>query len=195
MWTDDVTKSFEGFAEEARERWGETTAYAESARRTRRYGKAEWQAIADEASALYARLVALMRAGAAANDAAVQAAVAEHRAHITRWFYDCTPAILDHGLGEMYVADARFTANLDQHGAGARRSCAMRSRPRRRDPAQLLQLSIEQPGLSRAQSGRLPAKCSRPGCASYGRRSTSSSVASAAPPSPASVASMTSCTR
>jgi hypothetical protein len=35
--------------------------------------------------------------------------------------------------------------------------------------------SIEQPGLWRAQSGRLRAKASRPACSSQGRRSTSSS--------------------
>jgi DNA-binding transcriptional MerR regulator len=122
MSEEDVQKSFGGFdpaqyEDEARARWGDSAASKESARRTKRYGAAEWQAIRDEAAAIYARIVALLRAGAAPGDAAVQAAVADHRAHITRWFYACTPAI-HHGLGEMYVADPRFAANLDAHGAG-----------------------------------------------------------------------------
>jgi MerR family transcriptional regulator, thiopeptide resistance regulator len=40
-----------------------------------------------------------------------------HRAHITRWFYDCSREI-HAGLGRMYVADARFTRNIDKAGEG-----------------------------------------------------------------------------
>jgi len=43
--------------------------------------------------------------------------VAEHRAHITRWFYPCSEE-MHRGLGEMYVADPRFTANLDKISPG-----------------------------------------------------------------------------
>jgi hypothetical protein len=35
-----------------------------------------------------------------------------HRQHISRWFYECTPQI-HAGLGEMYVADPRFTATYE----------------------------------------------------------------------------------
>jgi hypothetical protein len=35
------------------------------------------------------------------------ALAAEHRDHISRWFYDCSPAV-HRGLGELYVADPRF---------------------------------------------------------------------------------------
>ena len=45
-------------------------------------------------------------------------AVAErHRAHISKWFYDCSPEI-HRGLGQMYVADPRFTRNIDKAGPG-----------------------------------------------------------------------------
>ena len=37
--------------------------------------------------------------------------------YITRHCYTCTPAILA-GLGQMYVADDRFRANIDKHGDG-----------------------------------------------------------------------------
>ena len=122
MTPDDFKQIFDGFdpaayEEEARQRWGSTAAYAESARRTKGYGKPEWEEIHRESQAIYARLAELMREGAAAGDPRVQAAVADHRAHITRWFYDCTKE-LHRGLGEMYVADPRFTQNLDRTAPG-----------------------------------------------------------------------------
>jgi len=120
MTSEDFKAMFDGFnpadhEDEARERWGNTDAYKESARRTRQYGKAEWQAIRDESEAIYARLAQLMQQGAAASDPAVQAAVEDHRKHIERWFYPCSTQ-MHRGLGEMYVADARFTASLDKKG-------------------------------------------------------------------------------
>jgi DNA-binding transcriptional MerR regulator len=118
----DVKKMFEGFnhedyADEVRERWGSTEAYKESARRTKQYGKLEWEAIRRENEAIYARLAELMQQGAAAADPAVQAAVEDHRVHIERWFYPCSRQ-MHHGLGEMYVADPRFTENLDKVAPG-----------------------------------------------------------------------------
>jgi DNA-binding transcriptional MerR regulator len=118
MTPEDFKTMFDGFdpaeyEDEARERWGKTDAYQESARRTRQYGKAEWEAIKNESEAIYARLGQLMRQGAAASDPAVQAAVEDHRLHIDRWFYPCSRR-MHQGLGEMYVADPRFTANLDK---------------------------------------------------------------------------------
>ena len=65
----DVKKMFDGFnpedyEEEARQRWGHTDAYKESARRTKQYGKPEWEAIRRESEAIYARLAELMTGGA-----------------------------------------------------------------------------------------------------------------------------------
>ncbi len=119
---EDVKSLFDGFdpakyEDEAREKWGHTDAYKESARRTKQYGKPEWEMIRREADAIYARLVELMRTGAAPGDAAVQREVEAHRAHIDRWFYPCSKE-MHHGLGEMYIADPRFTANLDKYAAG-----------------------------------------------------------------------------
>lgn len=114
----DVTKMFEGFdhkdyAEEAEQRWGQTEAFQESARRTATYGEAEWAEIRAESEAIYADLATQMRQGAAAGDAAVQAGVRAHRAHLERWFYPC-PRAMHRGLAEMYVNDPRFRANLDK---------------------------------------------------------------------------------
>jgi hypothetical protein len=41
----------------------------------------------------------------------------EHRQQISRWFYDCSSEI-HRGLGEMYVADHRFTENIDRYAPG-----------------------------------------------------------------------------
>jgi len=122
MQPDDVKQMFEGFdpaqyEEEVKERWGDTDAYKESARRTKSYGKAEWQQIKDESAAIYAALADQMRAGTPVTDAKVQALVEQHRAHIDRWFYPCSKE-LHKGLGAMYVGDPRFAANLDKAGDG-----------------------------------------------------------------------------
>lgn len=118
MQPEDFKALFDGwnpedYDDEARQRWGQTEAYKESLRRTRQYGKPAWEAIRHESEAIYARLAALMQQGTPAADPAVQAAVEDHRKHIDRWFYPCSRQ-MHHGLGEMYVADPRFTANLDK---------------------------------------------------------------------------------
>ena len=122
MTAEDVRKMFDGFdpadhEQEAEQRWGTTDAYRESQRRVKGYGKAEWEQLGKEAAAINARFLELMREGAAPSDPRVQAVVEDHRLHISKWFYDCTEDI-HRGLGEMYVADPRFTKNIDKAGAG-----------------------------------------------------------------------------
>ena len=125
MKDEQVTSMFQGFdheayAEEADARWGNTDAFKESARRTKRYGKAEWDAIRSEGEAIYARFAELMREGASASDARVRGVVEAHRAHIDRWFYPCSPA-MQKNLAALYVGDARFTANIDKVAPGLAR--------------------------------------------------------------------------
>ena len=79
MPSDTITALFSDFdpaahADEAHARWGATPEYAESARRTRDYGPAEWAAIKREADDLYQQLAALLRAGTPADSPAAQAA-------------------------------------------------------------------------------------------------------------------------
>jgi MerR family transcriptional regulator, thiopeptide resistance regulator len=113
---------FEGFdptqyEDEVRERWGDTDAYRESARRTQGYGDAEWAAIRAESEEIVSELVALMQAGEPADGPAARALAERHREHITRWFYPCSPQ-MHRALGEMYVADARFAGNYEQVAPG-----------------------------------------------------------------------------
>ena len=122
MKPEDFRSMFDGFdpaayEAEAKQKWGATEAFQESARRTQRYGKPEWQEIRQEVDAIYHRLRDLMQQGAAVTDPAVQAAVEDHRRHLDRWFYPCSPQ-MHRGVGEMYVADPRFMSNLDKVAPG-----------------------------------------------------------------------------
>jgi hypothetical protein len=113
---------FDGFdaseyEDEARERWGHTDAYHESARRTREYGETEWNEIRREASEIVDGLAGLLRAGEPADGAAARALAERHRDHLSRWFYPCSPQ-MHRGLGEMYVADDRFAQVYERQASG-----------------------------------------------------------------------------
>lgn len=105
------------YEEEARERWGDSDPYKQSAQRTAQYTKQDWEAISAEADAINDRFLALMAAGTPPSDAEAMEVAEAHRGHISKWFYDCSKEI-HAGLGEMYVADERFTANIDKAGEG-----------------------------------------------------------------------------
>jgi MerR family transcriptional regulator, thiopeptide resistance regulator len=105
------------YEEEVRQRWGNTDAYRESARRTKSYTKADWQQIGREGAEINDAFLALMAAGAPPESAEARAVAERHRAHISRWFYDCSREI-HRGLGQMYLADPRFTRNIDKAGPG-----------------------------------------------------------------------------
>jgi hypothetical protein len=105
------------YAVEAQERWGDTDAYRESQRRTASYTEADWERIKAEAESITRRFGELFAAGAPADGPAATALAEEHRAHISRWFYDC-PKQMHRGLGDMYVSDPRFTANYDRIAPG-----------------------------------------------------------------------------
>lgn len=50
-------------------------------------------------------------------DEEVQIVIGKWRNHISENFYDCTIEIF-RGLGIMYVADERFTKNIDKYKSG-----------------------------------------------------------------------------
>ncbi|MDQ6815888.1 MAG: MerR family transcriptional regulator [Actinomycetota bacterium] len=105
------------FEDEARERWGDTAAYRESARRTAAYGAHDWDAIQAEAQEIVAEFADLMRAGERASGEPAVALAERHRRHIARWFYPCLPD-QHRALGEMYVADQRFARKYDSVADG-----------------------------------------------------------------------------
>ena len=113
---------FDGFdhsqyEEEVKERWGHTDAYRESARRAAEYGEADWAKIKAESEQIVADFVGLMRAGEPAGAEPARAVAERHRQQISQWFYSCSPE-MHRNLGEMYVADPRFTRTYEQQAAG-----------------------------------------------------------------------------
>jgi hypothetical protein len=107
----------EQYAAEVEQRWGSTEAYRQSAQRTARYTKADWERIKAEAAANTEGFAAAFTAGVPASDGRAMDLAEAHRQHISRWFYDCSIEI-HQGLGDMYVADPRFTANYDGEHPG-----------------------------------------------------------------------------
>lgn len=105
------------YAEEARERWGDTDAYRESQKRTSRYTKKDWLAAQADAQRVLDEFVACHATGEPADGERARAAAEEHRAQISRWYYACSYDV-QVGLAEMYVADPRFTAYYDDRTPG-----------------------------------------------------------------------------
>ena len=103
--------------DEARKRWGDTSAFREHGQKAKDYTKEKWAEANDGLMAIFAEFAACKENGASADSAEAQALVAKLQAHITANYYTCTDEILA-GLGEMYVADERFKNNIDKYGEG-----------------------------------------------------------------------------
>ena len=119
MASKDMFDGFEPreYEAEVKERWGDTDAYKESARRTRKYGEKEWAAIKAEANAIFADAAAAMKAGTKSDSSAAKAIAERHRQHIDRWYYPLSVAAHT-SLADMWEADERFKANIDKFGDG-----------------------------------------------------------------------------
>lgn len=107
----------DNYSAEARERWGDTSAYREHEEKTKNYTKEKWAEANDGLMAIFAEFAACMKSGANVDSDEAQALVAKLQAHITVNYYTCTDEILA-GLGKMYVADERFKKNIDKYGDG-----------------------------------------------------------------------------
>ncbi|CAL9485559.1 MerR family transcriptional regulator [Streptomyces sp. Tu 3180] len=107
----------EQYEDEVRERWGDTDAYRQSQQRAASCTKEDWQRIQREADEVTRRFVALMEAGEPADSEAAMDAAEEHRRWISRSHYDCGYE-MHTCLGEMYVADERFTRTIDKARPG-----------------------------------------------------------------------------
>ena len=103
--------------EEAKERWGDSPAFQQSVQRTSSYSKADWEKIKAELDGINQLFLDLMAAGTPAAESAAMDVAEKHRAHITKWYYDCSIEI-HAGLGQMYTADVRFKENIDKAGEG-----------------------------------------------------------------------------
>jgi DNA-binding transcriptional MerR regulator len=119
---EELTALFDGFdpsqhEAEVEQRWGETNAYKESARRTKGYTKSDWERYKAESDAIMRAAADLFRAGAAAEGEAAREVAERHRLSIDLWFYPCGPA-MHRGLADMYEADDRFRESIDRYAPG-----------------------------------------------------------------------------
>jgi MerR family transcriptional regulator, thiopeptide resistance regulator len=105
------------YEEETRERWGGTSAYQESAKRTAGYTKEDWLRIQREGADLMQRWLAALDAGVPATSEQAMELAEEHRRQISAHFYECTYEI-QLGLAEMYLADRRFLAYYEDQRPG-----------------------------------------------------------------------------
>lgn len=105
------------YAKEAKEKWGNTAAYKESAEKTAGYSKDKWNQVNSAMDKKIAEFADCKKNGFAPDSHEAQEFVKKWQDFITENYYTCTNDILV-GLGEMYVADERFKDNIDKHGDG-----------------------------------------------------------------------------
>ena len=108
----DASKSNVQYAQEVKERWGDTEAFRESKERGTDLSKA-----IPLLDAVMKGFAELNRDGVSPDSEPARSQVERLRQCITDNFYTCTDEILA-GLGQMYVADERFKNNIDTHGEG-----------------------------------------------------------------------------
>jgi DNA-binding transcriptional MerR regulator len=114
---DDVRARHAEHSREVQDRWGETESYAESMRRARRYGKADWERLRGESTRQEEHMATLLAAGADPEGEEAMAGAESMRRHIDRWFYPCSPA-MHSGLADLYESDARFRAHYEDRAEG-----------------------------------------------------------------------------
>ena len=104
------------YQEEARERWGSTDAWKQSAARSAGRDAAQWQEFKDEHDEVEAALADALDRGVDPAGEDANALAERHRATIAR-HYDCTHA-MQVVLARMYTEDPRFAAHYDQRAEG-----------------------------------------------------------------------------
>lgn len=105
------------YAQEAKEKWGDTSAYKESAEKTADYSADKWKQVNSAMDERIAEFADCKRNGFAPDSQEAQTLAKKWQDFITENYYTCTQEILA-SLGEMYVADERFKKNIDRHGDG-----------------------------------------------------------------------------
>ena len=113
----DYAVAREQYEDEARQRFGNTSAYKEHTHKTALYTKEKWQEVNDGLNTVFAKFAECKKSRHTAESNEALTLVYELQAYITENYYTCTKEILA-GLGQMYVCDERFKNNIDSHGDG-----------------------------------------------------------------------------
>jgi DNA-binding transcriptional MerR regulator len=109
-----IKEQLEKYSKEARQKYGKEIVEASEAR-VNGYSDSKLTSIQDSIGDIYSRIASRMDQGAA--DPQVQESIKDWHHFISDNFYDCTFEIF-RGLGELYVDDERFTANIDKNKPG-----------------------------------------------------------------------------
>ena len=105
------------YENEARERWGNTSAYHEHTEKTKNYTKEKWAEANDGLMAIFAEFAECKNNEYGVNSPEVQSLVDKLHDYITKNYYTCTNEILV-GLGQIYICDEHFKKNIDKYGDG-----------------------------------------------------------------------------
>lgn len=109
-----VMDSKDKYAQEAKERWGESDLYRQSQERVKKFSKTDWERIKEEGEKLMKEIVAAMSGGASSPE--VQKLIAKHYEGL-RTFYEPN-LVMYRGLGNMYYDDPRFSAYYEKFHKG-----------------------------------------------------------------------------
>lgn len=107
------TKKMDEYAQQVKEKWGNTAAYQEFTEKAKYRSTEEEQNIGEAMMEIFREFGGLLEKDV--HDSAVQQQVEKLRDYITAHYYQCTPDILQ-TLGCMYAAGGSFTENIDQKG-------------------------------------------------------------------------------
>ena len=102
---------------EVKQRFGDTDAYKEYAQKTTNYTKDKWQAVKDGLMAIFSKFAECKKNGNTADSDNAQSLVKVLKEYITKNYYTCEKEVLA-VLGQMYITDKRFQANIDKHATG-----------------------------------------------------------------------------
>ena len=113
--TTQIEETRKKYAEEAKQRWGATAAYAEYEKKASHRSDAQQKMLEGEGALILSEFG--RNRFLAPDSAEAQAHVKRWQEYITAHYYTCTKEILS-CLGQMYIGDERFTQNIDEYGAG-----------------------------------------------------------------------------
>lgn len=101
------------WSEEAKARWGGTSAWKEYEQKTQGKSKKELHSAGDGLMDIFREMGRLLSLSPESNEA--QALIQKLCDYVTAHFYTCTPEIL-RGLGQMYAAEGEMKDNIDAAG-------------------------------------------------------------------------------
>lgn len=105
------------YADEAKERWGNTDAYQESARRLKSYTPEDIELAKKAMGEATQEILDAMLAGLSPDSTEAQAGAEAHRKSISDWWYECNYE-MHTNLASMYIVDERFAKTYNDMAPG-----------------------------------------------------------------------------